>query len=58
MAQSEEIQLLDEDIHVMTKNDERVPYAPFRIKNLLRYASSNRGIEAVEYFQKKGSLIC
>lgn len=48
IKQGEEINLLDEEVHLFTKADEIVPYGPFRVKNLIAYASSRRGIEAIK----------
>ncbi|KGR73546.1 M48 family metallopeptidase [Ureibacillus manganicus] len=50
IKQSEQISLLDDEVSLISKQDERVPYAPLRIKNLISYAASKRGIEAVKYF--------
>ena len=46
--QSSEINSLNEDACNKSKYDEMVPYACFRIKNLIGYASSWRGINAVK----------
>lgn len=54
LKQSEEIEALDDDVSRFTKKDERVPYAPLRLKHLLRYASSTKGVEAVKYLKEKG----
>lgn len=48
IKQSEEINKLDDNVYNYTKLDEAIPYGPFRIKNLLAYAASNRGIEALK----------
>lgn len=45
IKQTEEINKLNDDIYNYTKADERIPYGPYRIKNLLAYASSSRFIE-------------
>lgn len=50
IKQSEDLQELDDDMYLFTKMDERVPYAPHRIKSLIRYASSERGMKAAKYF--------
>lgn len=50
IKQANEINLMDDEIHNFSRSDEMVPYGPFRIKNLIAYASSNRGIEAIIYF--------
>ncbi|AKL95683.1 hypothetical protein CACET_c22370 [Clostridium aceticum] len=47
IKQGEEIHLLDDDVLNFTKLDEIVPYGPFRIKNLLSYAASSRGVRAL-----------
>lgn len=43
---------LDDLVYDYSKLDEMVPYGPHRIKNIIAYASSTRGIEAI-----KNSLI-
>lgn len=48
IKQSEEINLLDDDVSNFTKLDELVPYGPNRIKYLISYASSSRGIQAIK----------
>lgn len=48
IKQAEKINELDDNIYNFTKLDEQVPYAPYRIKNLLSYASSERGIAALK----------
>lgn len=55
--QCEELQNLDDPISLFSKKDERVPYAPLRIRHLIRYASSNRGIQAVKHFHNRGILV-
>ena len=42
--QASEINKLDDEVYNYTKADELVPYAPFRIQNLLAFAESDRGI--------------
>ena len=42
--QASEINKLDDEVFNYTKADELVPYAPFRIQNLLAFAESDRGI--------------
>lgn len=42
IQQAEAINELDDSVYNFTKMDEQVPYAPFRIKNLLSYASSEK----------------
>ena len=44
IKQAEKINSLDDNIHNYTKLDEKVPYGPFRIKNLISFASSRRGM--------------
>ncbi|MFW6030426.1 MAG: M48 family metallopeptidase [Halanaerobiales bacterium] len=43
IRQSEEINEFNDNVSNLTKMDEKVPYGPFRIKNLLAYASSTKG---------------
>ena len=45
LAQAEKIYLLDDVVSRYTKNDEKVPYGPFRLKNLLAYATKRNVIE-------------
>lgn len=47
LKQGETLNALQEDIHNFTKMDELSPYSPFRIQNLIAYASSDRGHEAL-----------
>lgn len=47
IGQASEINMLDDVISNHTKADEPVPYAPHRIKNLLAYAESERGINSL-----------
>jgi hypothetical protein len=47
IKQAECINALNDNVYNYTKMDERIPYGPFRIKNLIAYASSGRGIKAV-----------
>ena len=42
---------LDDPVSTFTKNDERMPYGQFRIKNLIRFASLT---ETIKYFEKRG----
>lgn len=42
IQQAEAINELDDSVYNFTKVDEQIPYAPFRIKNLLSYVSSER----------------
>lgn len=44
--QTEQIHELDDTIYRFAKNDERVPYGPFRLKYLLAYACSKRAMQA------------
>lgn len=48
MEQSVEINKLNDTVYNFTKADEKVPYGPFRIKNLLSFASSKRSIESIK----------
>lgn len=48
ISQAQAINELDDNIYNFTKMDELVPYGPFRIKNLLSYAVSERGLEAIK----------
>lgn len=45
IGQASEINKLDDMVSNYTKADECVPYAPYRIQNLLAYAVSGRGLE-------------
>ena len=45
IRQASEINKLDDEVYNYTKADELVPYAPFRIQNLLAFAESDRGIK-------------
>lgn len=42
------INKLDDIVYDYTKLDEMVPYGPHRVKNIISYASSKRGIEAIK----------
>jgi hypothetical protein len=46
IRQAERINSLTDNIHTFSKTNELVPYIPFRLKNLIAYASSSRGIDA------------
>lgn len=46
--QSVEINRLNDTVYNFTKADEKVPYGPFRIKNLISFASSKRCIENIK----------
>ena len=48
-----DINRLDDSVSTFTKNDERMPYGQFRIKNLIRFASLT---ETLNYFEKRGSF--
>lgn len=48
MKQTDEINMLNDDVYNYTKLDEVIPYGPFRIKNLISYSSSYRGINALK----------
>lgn len=45
MKQAEEINKLDDTVSILAKMDEQVPYGPLRVKNIVQYASSTRGLE-------------
>lgn len=47
LDQSIEINKLNDTVYNFTKADEKVPYGPFRIKNLLAFSSSKRAIESI-----------
>lgn len=60
LKQTEEINLLNDEIHNFTKLDEMVPYGPFRIKNLIGYAASARGIASIQFVNEmkmKGAVV-
>ena len=42
LAQAQEIYLLDDIVSRYSQNDEKIPYGPLRIKNLLAYAASKK----------------
>lgn len=46
--QTVEINMLNDVVYNFTKADEKVPYGPFRIKNLLAFASSKRVIDNIK----------
>ena len=45
-----DINRLDDPVSTFTKNDEKMPYGQFRIKNLIRFASMT---ETISYFEKR-----
>ena len=45
MKQAEEINKLDDTVSILAKMDEQVPDGPLRVKNIVQYASSTRGME-------------
>ena len=47
LSQASKINLLDDTIYNYTKADEAVPYGPHRIKNLMEYSMSERGMMAI-----------
>lgn len=47
ISQADSIDALDGIISSYSERDEMVPYGPYRIKELIRYASSRRGKEAL-----------
>lgn len=48
IKQADEINKLDDEVYNFTKADEMLPYGPFRVKNLISYASTNKGIAAMK----------
>ena len=50
LEQASEISRLNDKVYNHTKLDEAIPYAPYRIKNLLAYAISDR---AMKYYERK-----
>jgi hypothetical protein len=52
IKQAESINELDDNIYNFTKLDEQVPYAPLRVKNLIAYASSDRGMKALKELEQ------
>ena len=48
IEQASEINLLDDIVYNYTKLDEMVPYGPYRVNNLIGYASSKNGILAIK----------
>ena len=46
IKQANKIDSLDDEVYNNTKLDEMVPYGPYRVKNLISYASSIRAKEA------------
>ena len=46
IKQGESLNLLNDSIYNNAKLDERIPYGPYRIKNIIAYASSDRGMKA------------
>ncbi|WP_343346240.1 M48 family metallopeptidase [Terrisporobacter petrolearius] len=47
IKEAQKINELDGIVYDYTKLDEMVPYAPHRIKNIISYASSDRGMKAI-----------
>lgn len=47
IKQAEEISELNDTVYNFTKADEKVPYGPYRIKNLISFASSKRCIDSI-----------
>ncbi|MFJ8258560.1 M48 family metallopeptidase [Peribacillus asahii] len=47
LKQAEAINELHDPVYEATKSDEQFPYGPFRIKNLIAYASSERAMQAI-----------
>lgn len=54
LKQGDKISSLNDDVHIFTKIDEQVPYGPDRIKKLLAYAISKRGLESLKLIKSKG----
>lgn len=48
IGQASEINKLDDVVSNYTKADESMPYAPHRVKSLMAYAVSGRGLETLE----------
>lgn len=48
IEQSIGINLLNDTVYNYTKLDEKIPYGPFRIKNLISFASSKRGLDSLK----------
>ena len=48
IKQAEKINSLEGDIYDYTKLDEKIAYGPFRIKNLISFASSKRGMSNIK----------
>jgi hypothetical protein len=58
IKQAENINKLNAQAHSLSKMNEQVPYAPYRLKNLMGYASSERGFAALKELQnQKGAFI-
>ncbi len=53
LSQASKINLLDDTIYNYTKADEAVPYGPHRIKNLMEYSMSERGMTALRKLSVK-----
>lgn len=53
VKQAEIINGLDDKVYNFTKMDEKIPYGPFRVKNLIGYSASERGIEAIKKIKDK-----
>ena len=47
IKQGEEINRLNDMEYEYTKLDERIPYGPYRVKNLIAYASSENGMKVI-----------
>ena len=48
LNQSIEINKLNDTVYNFTKDDEKIPYGPFRIKNLLAFSSSKRAMATLK----------
>lgn len=49
LKQADAINAMKGTVHQYAKMDERVPYGPFRMKYLIAYISSSRGMAAIKY---------
>lgn len=54
LKSASDIVRLDDPISTFTKNDEKMPYGQFRIKNLIRFASL---AETISYYEKERELL-
>jgi hypothetical protein len=56
IRQAEKINGLNSRVHTFSKMDEQVPYAPYRIKNLIGFAASERGLHALRILNQEGGI--